>query len=95
MAESYMDITLGHSAAGAGQVAAQTNRAARRREERFEYHLLYGCLFSIFLVGVAARRLLVAVGLMSAPVTLINQTTTVIQDARDAAGSAIPYAFMG
>jgi hypothetical protein len=95
MAESYADIAQVHIAPSKGNANAtksETRRATRRRDERFEFYLLYACCFGIFLVAVATRRVLIALGLMDAS---DGTNRSIIKEAREAVGSALPYAFMG
>jgi hypothetical protein len=97
MAESYLDITQAQitPARGARREAptlVEGARASRRRDERIEFYLLYACCFSVFLVAVVIRRLLVVSGLMSVPT---GAQLSVVKEAREAVGSTIPYVFMG
>jgi hypothetical protein len=93
MAESYADIAQAHIAPTRQAVSpALQTRAARRRDERIEFYLLYACCFSIFLVAVIVRRAMVLAGMVEAP---SGPKLSVVREAREAVGSTIPYAFMG
>jgi hypothetical protein len=71
-------------------------RATRRRDERLEFYVLYACGFSIFLLAVIVRRVLVLGGIMDAPSgPHSGPKLSLVGEAREATGSTIPYAFMG
>jgi hypothetical protein len=66
-----------------------SGRRRTRRRHGVEFGLVYGVGFTVFLVAAAMAR----------PVRLLTgkgrDRRSILQEARDSAGSTIPYAFMG
>lgn len=62
-----------------------------RRNQRVEYGVIYGLCFLVLLVAVAVERL---VGLVLRR-QRHDPPRSIIREAREATGAAIPYAFMG
>jgi hypothetical protein len=91
MAQSTMQTSMelgGHVAAPASSSPAK--RWVRR--ERVEFGALFAVCFCIFLPAVAVRRALTLCGLVDASG---GEPKSVLKEAREAARSTIPYAFMG
>jgi hypothetical protein len=63
-----------------------------RRRGGVEFGLLYAIAFTIFLVAAVVSRL---VGLLTWRRTPDARRRSLVQEARDATGATIPYAFMG
>jgi hypothetical protein len=70
--------------------SAATPRRARRNE-RVEFGVIYALCFVVLLAAVAVERLIGVV--LRRP--RHEPARSIIQEAREATGAAIPYAFMG
>jgi hypothetical protein len=76
--------------ASAASAGSTSKRAVRR--ERVEFGALLGLCFTILLPVIVGRRALASLGLV-APAG--GPAQSVLKEARAAARSTIPYAFMG
>lgn len=69
------------------------SRLETRAREKAEYKMIFALSFAFFLVGSAIAR---ALGLLKLPfVSRQKRNKSIVQEARDAANSVLPYAFMG
>lgn len=74
-----------------GRVGTSPRRKSRRRGG-VEFGLLYMLAFTIFLLAAIATRIL---RLLTWQRTGDGRRRSVLQEAREATGATIPYAFMG
>jgi hypothetical protein len=70
--------------------ASATSRRGRRNQ-RVEFGLIYGLSFPVVFVAVAAKRVIDVVTRRPRH----DAPRSIIREAREATGAAIPYAFMG
>ncbi len=69
------------------------SRLESRAQQRAEYKILFAASFVLFFIGSLIAR---AAGLLRLPfVSRRTERKSLVAEARDAANSVLPYAFMG
>jgi hypothetical protein len=94
MAETTMhtQITMDRPASRDTSRDAATPKRSPRRDERVEFGALFALCFLMVLPAVISRRALAACGIAS---PTAGPAKSVLREAREAARSTVPYAFMG
>ena len=73
--------------------ASRRNRLESREREKLEYKIIFALSFVFFLIGSVLAR---AAGLLTLPfLEKRAPRKSLMNEARDAANSVLPYAFMG
>jgi hypothetical protein len=87
------DASIEEEARMTVKVEQRGKARSRTHQDRIEYRLIFGAAFLVFLVAAAVSRLLPARGRSGQAVN--GRRASVFESARMAAGSTIPFAFMG